>query len=386
MELDYKKLLLQGSCCFLLAHPPLTADEDNLITMLGRSRAPKATVYNSQQESYSPEMPEVEKKPYVFLTGEFLCLQSSVDQLGYAQKQEPFATELLAATAIKSKEETLHFEWNYGFRAGLGYHTPLDEWDLYLNYMWFQGRAHGHSSASGSDGFMTEWSPSYNSNNWSAGGLLVPDLTGPITKVSSHWKMQIDSVDLLLMRHFKLTQTLRFTPIIGATTSWIDQDFDVKLFGPEGILAVETLFKDTFDNDFWGIGIKAGFDTQWEFVNHFSVFLSPAISALYGFFEINQREKAIYPSITPYPAVLHPMHFKENFHTIVPILDLNLGLRYCLPFSNGRYAFAVQVGWEEHVYFNQNRLRSYLNLRMMDQPRSGNVTLQGVNLQVRFDF
>ena len=68
-------------------------------------------------------------------------------------------------------------------------------------------------------------------------------------------------------------------------------------------------------------------------------------------------------------------------HTAAPVLGLALGIKKDQWFYNNRFHVAVQAGWEEQIWLDQNQL-----LQDRGAAPPSNLVLQGLSVRLRFDF
>ena len=72
--------------------------------------------------------------------------------------------------------------------------------------------------------------------------------------------------------------------------------------------------------------------------------------------------------------------YLENYvskqYGIQNVLDLELGIEYLKDFNQSNARLEISVGWEQQVWINQT---FYL-------PKSGNLTLQGLNTKLGLSF
>jgi hypothetical protein len=77
----------------------------------------------------------------------------------------------------------------------------------------------------------------------------------------------------------------------------------------------------------------------------------------------------------------------NNTVQVVPMFDFFIGLRYDVNFSEDRYHFGINVGYEQHIFLNLNpSINGYLNSSPFGFPFSSDFSLQGVSIGARFDF
>ena len=104
-----------------------------------------------------------------------------------------------------------------------------------------------------------------------------------------------------------------------------------------------------------------------------------ALAATWGQFDVDRRntfrDAAVGVDVTT-------LHIEYDRHAMTPILELGVGLRWEIWFYDDSYHFALDVGWEEQLWWDFNRI-----FHVFD-PSSilGNLNFQGLTLKARFDF
>ncbi|MEI8300478.1 MAG: Lpg1974 family pore-forming outer membrane protein, partial [Chlamydiota bacterium] len=130
---------------------------------------------------------------------------------------------------------------------------------------------------------------------------------------------------------------------------------------------------------FWGVGVRTGLDASWFFDKNWSLFGSTSLSALWGRFNVTRQDFA---TTLPHNVVYRTCDVRSDFHTIKPVAEFQLGLRYDYWFSDDDYHFGVQAAWEEQLWFNQNQ---FFELNQA-WGSNGDLGLQGFTIDFRFDF
>ena len=130
-----------------------------------------------------------------------------------------------------------------------------------------------------------------------------------------------------------------------------------------------------------GAGLVAGLDSEWDIACGFSVYADVSAALLYGQFRSSSRQISRVED-----EVFGDVKLHDRFNACVPVTDLALGLRwkpvfecFCTPISP-----IVDLGWEQHVFFDQNR---FIDMRNCDAPSSrGNLSLTGLTLSLGVEF
>ncbi len=317
--------------------------------------------------------PQVRDGADIFVYGDLLFWNAHENGLQVAVKNEGSISNL-----SDSETKTVHGKWNVGFRAGIGYNTPHDGWDLRLTWLRFTDHGHKNGHADEDD-------------------AIFPTLVHPAelfffsdaaTKLKSRWHMRINQLDLDLGREFFVSKWLTLRPHFGIRTDWIRQKLEaeynnlarVSLLGGLDSFAsdpndIETEIKDRW----WGIGLEGGLDTQWGLGNGWSIFGDLSAAILYGFHHMKYETDN---------DIVEFVDMKDRYRVSHPILDLEMGVRWDNMFCNDRFHVGLQVGWEHHIYFSQNQFPVFVDDVSIGSfvSNQGDLTFQGWTFSARFDF
>ncbi|MCP5492150.1 MAG: outer membrane beta-barrel protein [Chlamydiales bacterium] len=284
----------------------------------------------------------------VFFTASFILW--SVHQEG-----TEYAMSGVGTNPSKGKLHDVDYGLEPGFKVGLGYAAPHDGWDLYASYTWL------HASADDRTGGTDT-------------ATLITDFNGQLQEARANWSLKFNVIDLELGRNFFASKFLKLRPFVGFKGTWQDQDYSVNYIGSNAIFASRN---DRIDQSFWGFGMRAGMDTAWHFTNDWSIFGNFALSALWSGYDTD-----LTVTDTTIGVQDVDLNTDNSFHTVSPVLELMIGIRYETWFYHDEYHIAIDAGWEEQVWWGHNR---YV---VINQPQrnGGDLTFQGLTLTFRFDF
>lgn len=325
----------------------------------------------------------------VFVDVEFLYFYARETDLAYSLTQTmvaqgPQNTNLLPSVTevnfIKSK-------WDPGFRVGLGWNCPCDGWDTYLNYSWLRN----------SSSTSTAVDPSTNPNILDASSILNPWVNGAglltYNKVSAKWNFRWNSIDLELGRKYWLSNCFNMRPYAGLRGAWWKTQFRTTSSLPVIPTSTETVTqvdKDLFRNTAWGVGLVAGIQPAWYFCCDFALYSNLGASLIWGKTKLKKTEKYSVPSADPTAAVDFTSSYNSTFSQMTPIVDLGLGVRWEDTWCCDRYRTTLDLGWEHHIYFDQNhrvKTSGPTGAALLGAfQESGNIGFGGFVLRGRFDF
>jgi len=301
---------------------------------------------------------------------------------------------------VKSDYKTPDFKWDFGFKAGLSYCSPCDGWDIGFLWTWYQGKASSHNETEPEDNrtLISLWSE-YASNL----GLVTY-----ASDISTRWKLDLNLIDIKLGRNFWTSKYLSIRPYVGLRIAFIDQEFKIEHKGgswSEIDFPSENIVSPPFNNDveqnndFKGVGPHAGLDSTWNFGCGWAIYGNFAASIIYGRFSFDHDEKN-QEAVAPYPK-RKVLKTENGFHASRGILDLALGLQWTSMFCDCQYGFTAMLGWEHHLFFNQNQMWRVVRIRAEEkfllpppnntgenvfQERRGDLSTQGWTLTFKFDF
>lgn len=322
------------------------------------SKSSTETFQSSKPPLFDPH--SLSESCRVWIEGEGLFWQANEGSLDYGTESKSTAT-------IKGgKVKQPHFDWDWGFRLGIGYKVPNDKWDLFLHYTYLQGEARGDSSAVA---IFPVWASGF---HFSGPGSFYA------TSAKAHWEMILNLLDLEWGRNCLAGKWLSFRPFIGIRSLFIDQNYHVSYRG--GTVAPVDEDKVHLDTDFWGIGMRMGVNSLWGLGKGFGIYGNGSFSLLSGHFDVEEREKLK-------EADIRLLSVEKEVDNVVVAADLALGLQWDYLFSRNRYHFGIKFGWEFNLFFDQNQLFNFLSTSPSSiHFQNDDLTFQGITLGLRFDF
>ncbi|NGX38105.1 MAG: hypothetical protein K1000chlam2_01276 [Chlamydiae bacterium] len=310
------------------------------------------------------------------ITADFIYWTAREDHLGFALK-ESIQTQPDGQITQTDRGRVIHPDWNFepGFKIGVGYLYDHDGWDIQATYTWLRVRNTKNSVSI--DDLNTE-------RILEVGGFGVFAGLSDVTEASGRWQLDFNVVDLELGRNFFISRYLKLHPHFGLKGTWQDQDYQVDALG----VAQEFQVQDnraTSENkhhlEYWGIGILAGLDTTWHFNRCTSFLGNIRVSALWERFEVDNKSTRalLVPQVGNSPVTI--LYAENDFRTIKPVLELFLGLRWETWFCCDGYHFSIEGGWEEQWWSDQNQF-----FEPTINSREGDLNLQGFTVKMRLDF
>lgn len=273
----------------------------------------------------------------------------------------------------------MEFDKKGGFRIGATYGTPCG--DYLINVFWTRYHTTGNTC------LKTAYPKT-----------LFPVWSNPASAVTSEQnanscsKLHLDMFDARIATLFDTHKRVDFFYYAGIVYARIDQAFTINMSGGQSNGPVATVLTDTviMQNNFKGTGPKFGIQTIWDAAKGFALVAKADAALTYGKFDLHQNETTTFSNS---PDQITFLNIPCNtFHTVRPIIDLMLGIRWDRElhsnnsYSEKRYNFYVEAGWELNYFFAQNMLMRFTD----DIAPGANIEVKGdlatQGLTVRFNI
>lgn len=290
--------------------------------------------------------------------------QAHVNGTGFAvvTKKSP---DFFNATG-QSRVRNLNYDWDWGFRLGIGLNTTHDAWDFLLQ--WTRWCTDGKRNVNAEDD-QTIF-PRFGHSS-----LLGPTSAN---RVSAKWEMDYNLLDLEWARSFFVSSCVSLRPFGGLRTAWIDQkEFDIDF--RDLINSSFSTFDILQSDRFWGIGIRTGLDSSWELSHGFSLFNNFAGNLLYSYHSVHHKEKGDGNTL---------FDVGSFHHQGSAIFDMQIGIRFDWFSCDCCYHVGLDLGWEHHWHPGQNQFLLFVDENMPGKyvANQGDLGIQGYYLKIRFDF
>jgi len=303
---------------------------------------------------------QVENGWNLFLNTEFLWWVAKEDGLYYAQGGYMGAPPTPGTKAFNGHLHKVKPHFRPGFRIGFGGNMGYDEWDIFLNWTWFQSHARDDTKGL----LLTLWGH--------------PDLDGAdgASSAKAKWHLHYNVLDLEMGRSFWVGKHFSLRPFLGVRGAWIDQHLDIHY---DFTTTPVTEGKIRAESDFEGGGVRTGVDMRFALLGGWSFYSIASASMLYGFYGCDFHERAESTQVAK---------ARDGFHNAASTAQLALGVRFDTYVHKDRYHFGLYAGWEQNIWFGLNKMNHFFhnlsegNLEQMN----GNLTLSGGTFGVRFDF
>lgn len=416
---------------------------------------------DSKKTPATPKLGDKEapyKNPNRFVVeGSFIYWQAYEDGLEYALTEnanERHAPIIFGITDTNGgytlsgayKDKTPEFKWDPGFKLGVGVvFGDRDEWDLFLNWTWLKSKANG--SLTTPQPLIQDLAFAFSDIAESVHKIdIIPSwgntaLGGPAASARSHWLMHYNTIDLELGRNFFISKNVTLRPHIGLRAATIHQSVKANydsIFNSIEWVDAGVPLGDAFrtfsnndrfkgKNDFDGVGLRGGFDTNWNFLENFAFYGKLSGAILYGRFDVHENFKSDGTfSVVDFTEAAgvsfnltnaYDLTIDDNYHRIRSTLQAAFGFTWHTGFNDDKQHLFISLGYEFNEWFQQNELRELIvaptpnsllipddtvppinvaNFAIQNQfdigteprteRREGDLGLQGLTFDVRFDF
>lgn len=270
-------------------------------------------------------------------------------------------------------------EYDSGFKVWLGSESSCCNFDVCATYTYMPTHT------------TTTTTPASNQTLTSIFAINVDTTTNsgvdiPLSSLISKWTAYFNQLDIDFSYRMEFCDKFEFCPHIGARGVIVNQSFfatsnytspiaatpGTTTVPPDGTTTTFTKFKQNF----YGGGAEGGLWGTWKLGYNVSLAGHLGGAILYSKFKIkNETEDAIVTSSTSTPTTFEID--RDHFHTITPCVDYYFGLRYNHDFC--QCSLDLHLGWEQHVYFDINRLQA-------GGDEYGNFSTQGLTAGLGFAF
>lgn len=271
----------------------------------------------------------------------------------------------------------IDFDWDAGFRVGLGYGMKHGQWDTQFYYTWFRTRGNDRVSSVPNSVYSSFLGNFYVDNSTGAGikGLAYQ-------KASIDWRIHFNIFDWELGRDFWVSKALSLRPFLGLKGGWIHQSMHTKwqnptLPPPPPIYQPFQEGRENLKNNFWGLGPSLGIHTKWKFLsleNHsLSLFGDFSGAFMYGHWTFKDAYRN---------DILQKVSVKlSDINGGASMFRTFMGFGWETHLNRERIHFSTRLGYEMQFWLDQLQFYSFDTGRLDNE-----LTLQGGTLEFRFDF
>ena len=302
-----------------------------------------------------------------YFYGDFLVMQPMEDGLEFGVRDTngngSGSTELIGGTVLSFSSEDKEYDWDFGARIGLGFYLNHDAWTVDFQWLWYKTNQDISASTAITGVIIPQW--------------IQGNTTAPATgdsRASERWEMKMNVFDIAIGKPFHVSRHLVFEPHFGLRAAWIDQNYLAR-YG--GNYATEMSGK----NDFWGLGSRIGFKSNWHLGSGIEMIANSSTSLLYSNFDVKQS----------LPLGTNSWSLNHDFYRNSSNLEMQLGVAWGMHFNDMQNHIKLQALWEFHNWYEQNQLRKMIvdinpGQYVNDTISRGDLSLSGLSFKVLFDF
>lgn len=169
-----------------------------------------------------------------------------------------------SSTPLHTKIKPFEIAYKPGFRVGLGYRLPHDNWEVSAYVTQLRTTNHLHQTAH-SDAFIAA--------NFGNSGSETPHFDRQV----GNWHLKYTLFDVELFRCFAVSKALTISPFIGTRGAWIHQREHLSFFGSNN-LDVDA------ENHYRAGGLRLGTDLSFYFMRYLCLFGKASTSLIWGQF------------------------------------------------------------------------------------------------------
>lgn len=276
----------------------------------------------------------------------------------------------IIVSRLNGRNHDPKYKWHPGFRIGAGYefansHCGVGVTWTHLNSNSGKGGKHGDRSGSNlSNGSGSESFSSGSSRSLSRS--FSEDSESCDNNNRHNWKVNYDVVDVLFGCDCNCSGCFDVTPYVGLKYARIDQTLHRNFFNFQGEFFTSS--ENHFKQDFWGIGPLFGVEGEWGLACGLSLYGNISVAFLYGCHRVDTQ------STDDFETGRNINHLKNHTQACQSVVDAGLGVRWKTCICDDKF-IVLQLGLEEHRYFNYNHFCGY-----------GDLSLSGITVGAGFIF
>ncbi len=309
-----------------------------------------------------------------YFHADYLFMQPKMDGLEYAitNTQGNLSTQTDAGFPVAGgnvlgfSTDNHDWKWGSGLRVGIGFYLNHDAWTINFDWLWFEKSSEVSSSIVNSGNLIALW--------MTPAATTVPDLTNQTA--SARWHLSMNIADLSISKPYHVGPFLILNPFFGIRGAWFDQHY-IARYG--GLWNGQNGVKMIADNDFWGVGPRAGMNTEWMFHGGWELLANLAFSGLFSKFDVSQE------------LALGSLSYQldHKFFRSCVNMDLQVGVGWGTYFNQHKNHIALQLMYEFQQWWDQNWMRRFWDADTVtsnDTVSRGDLSLNGLSVKLLFDF
>ena len=299
----------------------------------------------------------------IYITSEFIWWRARGEELFFAAKVSDYQVSG-ADASVKVKDEEIDYQYDPGWKVGVGGNLPWDGWDLYANWTHLHNHPTKTLSSSPADiipGFVT------------TGGVELA--VGSRAKGS--WNLMFNSIDFDWGRLLYLSDSLYIRPSFGVKAAWIHQRLGFKI---EDVVSIttrtpqENVTLQAF-NKYWGVGPYFAINGVWNWAWGFGLYGEISGALFWGQF----KQKLKIQNIDTGTGGTTNVESETSTHRVRPTLQMFVGLDWRSCVYDNWLSVNFRAGWEVQYFWSQ-----FVN--PFGGVEESDFTLEGLTVSGRVDF
>jgi len=298
--------------------------------------------------------------------------RTDLTEFGRGWKQDLDILERHAATTVKTHK----FDFEFGFKAGIGYHFDTKGWDL--NALYTYCNWDDTDLAGGAKGVIYAPSPV----------SPLPIEYAGYASVKSTYEIGYQTVELALSKGFFINQYTSITPFYGVKAAWINHLPNtiaqiVLLSDLDTVLGDENSHQS---EKMRGLGPMGGFDFNWYFCDGWSLYTKTAASLIFA--SLRSSASTIGALADDNQTLTRrEIGASTSKQYVTTNLFMSLGLSYEHYFEEAGSALSFFAGYETQIYMDQSHAHSNPSTLASNGARNKrSLSIMGLTAGATFDF
>ena len=204
--------------------------------------------------------------------------------------------------------------------------------------------------------------------------LFLPPQFLTSSRASASLSGDFNTFNLNFVKPYYVSKCYIAYPSMGIKGALIDQDLKVIY------TIVNTLNTATAKNDYWGVGLQAGYGSDFIISSHYSIYAKTLVSLLWGRTKVSQSSDIPITLLSQY-------NLKEKSYNVLPNAEIAFGLSFDQSFSQNK-KISVKVGYELHHLWGQNQLKKFMSSDpvAVKSVARNNLKFNGLNFSLLFKY
>jgi hypothetical protein len=298
------------------------------------------------------------------LYADALLLQAKEDGLEFAISDANGSAAFIQGGTVKGfSSNRRDTDFNPGLRVGMGFLFGDDRWNCDILWTFLKITNSKSEFTPGNGVLIPLW--------------LIPTVNQTNQTLHAVWNTNFNTLDFQMGRAFQVSRTFVANPHLGGRIAFIDQHFSVQYGGYYGAKRGATAHNE---NDFAGLGMRGGLDTEWKLAPDWALIGNIAGSLLWGHFETAQ-------SLAQGVDLGYDLVHDHNQN--IPNLEMIMGISWGHSFRKDQFRLDARLAYEFHEWWDMLHLRRFWDGDPgfpNDQVSRGNLTLNGVSFRFQIDL